>query len=75
MKANEESIMNIYVNDEPTQTESDLSLAAFLTNMELDLTKSLAVAVNDYVISKTDWSTHQLQADDRLLLIAPVSGG
>lgn len=67
--------MNIYVNDELTQTEPDLSLAAFLSNMELDLTKSLAVAVNDNVISKSDWPNHQLQADDRLLLIAPVSGG
>lgn len=67
--------MNIYVNDELTQTEPDLSLAAFLSNMELDLTKSLAVAVNDKVISKSDWPNLQLQVDDRLLLIAPVSGG
>jgi len=75
METNEESSMNIYVNDEPTQTESNQSLAAFLANMELDLTKSLAVAINDNVISKSDWSNHQLQAEDRLLLIAPVSGG
>jgi sulfur carrier protein len=75
MKAHEESIMNIYVNDEPTQTESDQTLAAFLLQMELDQTKSLAVAVNDNVIRKSDWANHQLQADDRLLLIAPVSGG
>jgi sulfur carrier protein len=75
MEANEESSMNIYVNDAPTQTESDQTLAAFLFQMELDQTKSLAVAVNDNVISKTDWSNHQLQAEDRLLLIAPVSGG
>jgi sulfur carrier protein len=67
--------MNIYVNDEPIKTESYQTLAAFLLQMELDQTKSLAVAVNDNVISKTDWSNHQLQADDRLLLIAPVSGG
>jgi len=67
--------MNIYVNDAPTQTESDQTLAAFLSQMEVDQTKSLAVAVNDNVISKNDWPNHQLQADDRLLLIAPVSGG
>ncbi len=67
--------MNIYVNDELTQTESEQTLAAFLLQMELDQTKSLAVAVNDNVISKGDWPNHQLQADDRLLLIAPVSGG
>jgi sulfur carrier protein len=75
MEANEESIMNLYVNNELTQTESNQSLAAFLANMELDLTKSLAVAINDNVISKSNWPSHQLQADDRLLLIAPVSGG
>jgi len=75
METNEESSMNIYVNDAPTQTESNQSLSAFLENMELDQTKSLAVAVNDNVISKSDWPNHQLQSDDRLLLIAPVSGG
>lgn len=67
--------MNIYVNDELTQIESGQTLATFIQQKDLGKTKSLAVAVNDSVISKGDWSNHQLQADDRLLLIAPVSGG
>jgi sulfur carrier protein len=67
--------MQIYVNDEPVQTEQNQTVAAFLSQINIDKTKRLAIAINNTVIPQGDWPDYQLQADDRLLLIAPVSGG
>lgn len=67
--------ITIYVNDEAIHTQSGHTLTSFLGQMQLDQGKNLAIAVNDSVVSKGQWSSHELQAEDRLLLIAPVSGG
>lgn len=67
--------MHIYVNDEPTPIEPGLTLAGLLAEKGMGQGQSLAVAVNDTVVSKGEWDHLELQADDRLLLIAPVGGG
>lgn len=65
--------MNIYVNDEETRIEPDQTLASLLA--DLSGGRQVAVAVNDSVIRRDEWSDYRLQADDRVLVIAPVQGG
>ncbi|MCW8903403.1 sulfur carrier protein ThiS [Sedimenticola sp.] len=65
--------MNIFVNDEETRIEPGQTLASLLA----DLTggRPVAVAVNDIVIRQDEWPDYRLQAQDRVLVIAPVQGG
>jgi thiamine biosynthesis protein ThiS len=65
--------MHIYVNDEETPIESGETLASLLSRLTSG--GKLAVAVNDTVIRQVEWPDYQLQAHDRVLLIAPVQGG
>ncbi|MCW8882051.1 sulfur carrier protein ThiS [Sedimenticola selenatireducens] len=65
--------MHIYVNDEETPIESGETLDSLLSRLTSG--GKLAVAVNDTVIRQAEWPDYQLQADDRVLLIAPVQGG
>jgi len=65
--------MNIFVNDEETRIEPGQTLESLLSSLTGG--SSVAVAVNDTVIRQDAWSDYRLQAEDRVLVIAPVQGG
>lgn len=65
--------MNIFVNDEETRVDPDATLESLLTSLPGG--RSVAVAVNDTVIRQDEWPDYRLQAQDRVLVIAPVQGG
>ena len=69
------SSITIYVNDKPIQTDSGQTLTDFFRQLQLDKGKNLAVALNNSIVSKGEWPDCVLQAEDQLLLIAPISGG
>jgi sulfur carrier protein len=67
--------MNVFLNDEETQADPGQTVANLLQQLSLDNTRKLAVAVNETVIRRSDWSEHALKENDRILLIAPIPGG
>jgi sulfur carrier protein len=66
--------MQITVNGTPTDIPNDLSMAGLIE--QLDLTgKRLAVEVNQELVPRSQFDSHQLTADDRVEIIHAVGGG
>jgi sulfur carrier protein len=70
------SCMVCYVNNTPHEaTENQLLLDLLAGLGQTTQTRGLAVAVNDTVVPRTDWATHAVQPQDRILLIRATQGG
>ena len=67
--------MRVYVNDEGIEIEEGATVSSLLDSMALEGVSGVAVAVNDEVISRSDWARQPLAVGDRVLLIAPIQGG
>lgn len=66
--------MQILVNGDPLEVADALSLSALITR--LDLTgRRLAVEVNEELIPRGRFDTHQLAPGDRVEIIHAVGGG
>ncbi len=65
--------MNILINDVPhtLPPESKLADALHLINA----TPPFAAAVNRQFVPRSNYASHTLQADDRIEVIRPVTGG
>lgn len=66
---------NIIVNDETIQCEADSSILNMLENLSLESLEGMAVAVNNEVIHKSQWKTHLLQENDKVIIIRATQGG
>ena len=68
-------MIHILVNDDETMLEQGCTLDGLLRQMSMDQLERIAIAVNDTVIRRSDWACHQLNENDRVLVIAPIQGG
>lgn len=71
------SMVELKVNQQPFLISANSTVTALLTQWSgLPLTElKVAVALNQQVLAKTQWSTQQLQARDELLIFNLVAGG
>ncbi len=68
-------MINIVLNDDAvTLTQGD-TIDALLTQASIERSERIAIAVNDTVISRSDWPEHKLNENDQVLMIAPIQGG
>jgi len=67
--------MNITVNDEQRSVEKEITVFELLELLSLGSTKGVAVAVNDLVVSRTQWEELRLKDNDSVLLITAAQGG
>ncbi len=67
--------MIVYLNNEPVELVQDASLYSLLQLKELSEKKGIAVAVNNKVISATQWQTTPLTQNDKVLVISATKGG
>ncbi|MDG1138854.1 MAG: sulfur carrier protein ThiS [Opitutales bacterium] len=67
--------MNVFVNDARYETQNNVDLKSFLHSLELEDFSGWAIALNEEVISATDFDQMVLKNDDRLLLIQATQGG
>jgi sulfur carrier protein len=51
------------------------SLKDLLNQKEILAKSGVAIAVNNEVISKLNWENHQLQNEDKILVITAAAGG
>ncbi|SMG60997.1 sulfur carrier protein ThiS [Cedecea sp. NFIX57] len=66
--------MRIQFNDEPLECTAGLTLAALLA--QLDQGKAgAALAVNQTIIPRDQWSNHLLREGDTILLFQAIAGG
>lgn len=67
--------MNIICNGNPITLDDSTSLFALLAVTEYVDQKGIAVAVNNCVVKKQDWESHQLQENDKVLIVSATKGG
>lgn len=67
--------MEITVNNQEITVDSHLILSDYLASKELNEKQGIAVAVNERVIARNDWQSHELTENDRVLIIHATQGG
>lgn len=67
--------MKIKFNQQLITLTDEATLIDFLQTVNLHDSRGLAVAVNQKVITKTNWSTHLLKDQDDLMVIKATQGG
>ena len=67
--------MEIFVNNQPIQTEEQTSLFSLVLSQVGENSKGLAVAINEEVIPKNEWERTILNQNDQVLIIKATQGG
>ena len=67
--------MEIIFNNISQQVEENTSIQHVLNTLIGEKQKGIAVAVNQTVISKTEWANYTLKNNDQVLVIKATQGG
>ncbi len=67
--------MNILCNGESTNVNDNISLYTLLDSKDIATKKGIAVAVNNSVVQRQDWSSCNLRNNDSVLIISATKGG
>lgn len=67
--------MEISINQQSITIPENFSVGQLLSTLSLQSPKGMAVAVNQVIVSKLDWSAHQLRQGDDVILIKATQGG
>ncbi len=67
--------MNIFVNDKAQEVNTQANIGDLLTSLNLASQKGIAIAINNNVIPRTEWNTHTLREEDKVMLIRATQGG
>jgi sulfur carrier protein len=67
--------MMVFVNDKPRELSAPAPLAQLLEELGLRAPAGIAVAINDTVVPRSEWSHRALADGDRLLIIQAAQGG
>ena len=66
--------MQLLINSEPKQF-SGKNISELVESLQMSSTNGIALAVNEKVISKSDWEKFQLTENDKILIIKATQGG
>lgn len=74
---NTPTAIHLTLNGEAHTTEAGATVADVLTEMDLDPSrpKGIAVAVNDEIVPKDEWTERGLKPADRIEVITARQGG
>lgn len=67
--------MNITINKDPKTIDTDSYLLQLLESVKLIDQKGVAIAVNDQVITRSNWEQFQLNENDKITIIKATQGG
>lgn len=65
----------IYINDKEHTFNSNQSLSDLFKNLNIDVAKGVAIALNEKVIPRSQWNNQKINDRDKLLLIKATQGG
>lgn len=65
----------IYINDKEYPLIKDQSVTEILGFIHLEAAKGVAIAINEQVIPRKEWSSHMVKEHDRLIIIQATQGG
>ena len=67
--------MDIYINNKVHEFQNEVKLTDALDALNLSSARGIAVAINNNVIPKQDWTSYTLQPNDKVTLIRATQGG
>ena len=67
--------MELLVNNKPENLPSGGKLYQLLLQLGIADKRGIAVAVNNAVITRTDWDSYILNEKDKITIIRPTQGG
>ncbi|NRR90365.1 sulfur carrier protein ThiS [Winogradskyella undariae] len=67
-------MITIKVNQEDHYILENITLQEFVENLKIQ-TNGIAIAINNTVVKKTDWSSRLLHNNDDILIIKSTQGG
>ena len=67
-------MMYIKVNNEPQEISNKTTLQKLVDDLKIT-TNGIAIAINNNVVKRTDWSSKILQQEDVVLIIKSTQGG
>ncbi len=67
--------MNVFVNNEKRDASNLKTLSELLESVNLNLSKGIAVAINNQVVAKGEWSNALLKENDKITIIRATQGG
>ncbi|BET95365.1 sulfur carrier protein ThiS [Xenorhabdus taiwanensis] len=71
--------MNIIVNDQPMTLNASMTVQQFLEHQLLEhiehTQSGTALAINQTIIPRSEWQTHQINDGDTILLFQAIAGG
>jgi sulfur carrier protein len=70
-----QAIFTVSVNGKSQAISTSTTVDALLTQLQLNSSKGIAVAVNSQVISRGEWGNYVLNQNDEVLLITAAQGG
>ncbi|MFL0061289.1 sulfur carrier protein ThiS, partial [Tenacibaculum maritimum] len=68
------NMITIKVNQKEYQISENLTLETFVKDLKIE-SSGIAIAVNNVIITKTNWSLQLLQSNDDILIISATQGG
>lgn len=67
-------MITVQVNQKEHQIATATTVSSLIEKLNVQ-TNGIAIAVNNQVVKKTDWSLQQLQQNDAVLIIKSTQGG
>ena len=67
-------MITITVNKEVKEIPSNANIEQVLTQLDI-AQQGIAVAINEYIVTKSAWTSTELNANDDLLIIKATQGG
>jgi len=67
--------MQVKVNHQTLVLSDGATIAALLATLEISSPTGIAIAINDQVIKRDQWSSHLLCENDQILIIKATQGG
>lgn len=65
----------IYINDKTYPFEKPQSLSDLFGSLKMDVSKGIAVALNNKVMPRADWDKSIVNTNDKIILIKATQGG
>lgn len=67
--------MELFVNNNSTTTLDNQTIANLLAELNIQAERGAAVAVNNIVITKSEWDGYTLKQNDKVTVIRATQGG
>jgi sulfur carrier protein len=67
--------MEVIVNGELKQVNHQITIVQLLQFLDLEIRNGIAIAVNEQIVPKSNWSSQELSTQDQVIIIQATAGG